>query len=529
MDGQAMLDTAEGAHIEIVNILQRMRELSVQSANDSNDANDRANLQLEIDQLVTEIDRIASTTTWAGQNLVDGTGSFSFQVGSRTTASDTISTSINSMTAAGIGVGAGGTTTAASSGSVAEVGNNVLQVSGTPAAGDVYHFTVGSQDLAVRVDAIEADLSVTDVAAQTNGSSITFDGANTLTVGATATTGADEFDFTINGVTLEVRFAAGQNAAQNAATLETAINNSQLNIATDDSAADGTITINPQTAYSLSTDGGSTFTAQTAVSLNGVHGVAEAIETAIDTLTASKYVGLNTTVASDGSITFDQQVIFSAASSIVAGTTTAGTVDATGTILTLESTGAATTADVFTFALNGTSVTYTIAADSYENSEAGVIGALQAKIDAEAKFSGMGITVAAGTAGDITVTASAKTTTLLQDVSAVGSTTTTATTGLNVTTAAGAQAAINSIDTAITTVNSQRATLGAVSNRLDSTVNNLTNISSNLQAGRGRIEDADFAAETTALAKAQILQQASTAMLAQANAAKQNVLSLLQG
>jgi len=64
---------------------------------------------------------------------------------------------------------------------------------------------------------------------------------------------------------------------------------------------------------------------------------------------------------------------------------------------------------------------------------------------------------------------------------------------------------------------------------LDSTVSNLTNISNNLTAGRGRIEDADFAAETTTLAKTQILQQASTAMLAQANACKQNVLSLLQG
>ena len=78
-------------------------------------------------------------------------------------------------------------------------------------------------------------------------------------------------------------------------------------------------------------------------------------------------------------------------------------------------------------------------------------------------------------------------------------------------------------------VSTQRAELGAVSNRIDSTVQNLTNITSNLQAGRGRIEDADFAAETTNLAKTQILQQASTAMLAQANAAKQNVLSLLQG
>jgi flagellin len=100
---------------------------------------------------------------------------------------------------------------------------------------------------------------------------------------------------------------------------------------------------------------------------------------------------------------------------------------------------------------------------------------------------------------------------------------------VDLTSGAAAQNAINAIDAAITTVNAQRATLGAVSNRLDSTVSNLTNISSNLQAGRGRIEDADFAAETTSLAKSQILQQASTAMLAQANASKQNVLSLLQG
>jgi flagellin len=85
------------------------------------------------------------------------------------------------------------------------------------------------------------------------------------------------------------------------------------------------------------------------------------------------------------------------------------------------------------------------------------------------------------------------------------------------------------LDLAIQQVNSQRAELGSYSNRLDHTVNNLTNVSTNLQAGLGRIEDADFAAETTSLAKSQILQQASTAMLAQANASKQNVLSLLQG
>ena len=83
-------------------------------------------------------------------------------------------------------------------------------------------------------------------------------------------------------------------------------------------------------------------------------------------------------------------------------------------------------------------------------------------------------------------------------------------------------------DAAITTVNVQRSELGAVSNRLSHTVNNLTNISANLSAARGGIEDADFAFETTQLAKLQILNQAATAMLAQANASKQNILSLLQ-
>jgi len=100
---------------------------------------------------------------------------------------------------------------------------------------------------------------------------------------------------------------------------------------------------------------------------------------------------------------------------------------------------------------------------------------------------------------------------------------------IDVSSSTSAATAMETIDAALLQLNNQRANLGAVTNRLDSTINNLTNMSTNLQAGRGRIEDADFAAETTSLAKAQILQQASTAMLAQANASKQNVLSLLQG
>ena len=100
---------------------------------------------------------------------------------------------------------------------------------------------------------------------------------------------------------------------------------------------------------------------------------------------------------------------------------------------------------------------------------------------------------------------------------------------LDIGTQTGAENALSVIDGAIGYVMNSRANLGAISNRLDSTVSNLTNIVTNTEAARSRVQDADFAAESTNLAKAQILQQASTAMLAQANASKQGVLSLLQG
>ena len=92
-----------------------------------------------------------------------------------------------------------------------------------------------------------------------------------------------------------------------------------------------------------------------------------------------------------------------------------------------------------------------------------------------------------------------------------------------------AAATITNLDTAIANVSKERAKLGAVSNRLDSTVTNLDQIRVNLTASKGRIEDADFAQETGNLAKGQILQQAATAMLAQANASKSTVLTLLRG
>ena len=101
--------------------------------------------------------------------------------------------------------------------------------------------------------------------------------------------------------------------------------------------------------------------------------------------------------------------------------------------------------------------------------------------------------------------------------------------GVNVSSLSGASAALDNIDKAIDTVSGFRASFGAVENRIDAKINNLTTLKTNTQAAQSRIEDADFAAETTNMTKSQILSQAATSMLAQANASKQNLLALLQG
>jgi flagellin-like hook-associated protein FlgL len=99
--------------------------------------------------------------------------------------------------------------------------------------------------------------------------------------------------------------------------------------------------------------------------------------------------------------------------------------------------------------------------------------------------------------------------------------------GIDLTSGDLSREALTRLDTALQTINSQRAELGSLSNRLDHIIANNTNASTNTKASLGRIQDADFAAETTKLAKSKILEQSSTAMLAQANASVYEVLTLI--
>ena len=149
---------------------------------------------------------------------------------------------------------------------------------------------------------------------------------------------------------------------------------------------------------------------------------------------------------------------------------------------------------------------------------------------------GLAVTVAAGTTATIsmaraltgTATTGSTVVTNIESLSASEAAGATFSGGISVETAEAASDAIDRIDAALVKLQEQRAELGSVSNRLDHTITNLSNVNVNLQASRSRIEDAD-AAETSNLTKNQILSQAATAMLAQANASKQSVLSLLQG
>ena len=112
MDAQALIDTAEGGLQETEALLQRIRELAIQAASDTNSSADRAALDAEKTQLMAEIDRIANSTTWAGQNLLDGTFSNkNFQVGGGTMAMDSLSSSIAEMSGNGLSLSSNDITT----------------------------------------------------------------------------------------------------------------------------------------------------------------------------------------------------------------------------------------------------------------------------------------------------------------------------------------------------------------------------------------------------------------------------------
>lgn len=171
--------------------------------------------------------------------------------------------------------------------------------------------------------------------------------------------------------------------------------------------------------------------------------------------------------------------------------------------------------------------TYTDTDRGYMNAEVGELQEQIADILANTEFNGVTLfSTTAGTDETFTIATDATNTVTLTSKAIDG--TDISATALDVSTSALADTTIGNVDNALASISDTRATLGAGQNRLESAVANLQTNSTNLSDARSRITDTDYSAETTALAKAQILSQASTAMLAQANQSQQNVLSLLR-
>jgi flagellin len=250
-------------------------------------------------------------------------------------------------------------------------------------------------------------------------------------------------------------------------------------------------------------------------------------------------------------------------SSSIAGVT--ATANATAVTGAAAPTAAAVTLATNDLVINGVSITGAVTAATTESDTIGLINGQSTLTGVTAIDNGGKIKLTATDGRNITVTATANgtsasgfataSTTTVGTVSLASTNTTAASAGINITavgtsgftvannsaslnsgtvsnlsvaTAAGANLALSTVDAALTTIDSTRAALGAYQNRFQSAINSIQTTSVNLTASRSRIQDTDFAAETAKLTRAQILQQAGTAMVAQANSAPQQVLALLK-
>jgi flagellin len=428
-DGISLAQTAEGALNQTGDILQRIRQLAIQSANATNSATDRKALNDEVNQLVQEVNRISSTTTFNGLKVLDGTyQGQQFQVGAN--ANETIGVSIQ---------GASST----------DLQNNTI----TLATGTA-HDGLGA-----------AEAAAAGTAPATNGV-----GAQTLTISG----GAGSSTVTVNAGDQ----ASAVAAAVNAVVASTGVSAKAITTATVNGlAANGTI--------SLKVNGGGT---ATTISAQVTTTDLTALATAINNVTGKTNVSA-TLSADKTAVTLTQ---------------------ADGKDITVEafsnSAGGATTINVTGSSASDTAVSL---------------------VNAAANSTRVGGTVTLNSSLGFTAVTSAGT-----DVIAGGTTTTASTaaklSSVDISTVSGANSALDIIDAALSQIDSLRASLGAIQNRFENTIANLQTTSENLSASRSRIRDADFAAETASLTRAQILQQAGTAVLAQANAIPQNVLTLLK-
>jgi flagellin len=413
-DGISLAQTAEGAMSAISTNLQRIRELAVQSANATNSTSDRRAINAEANQMLSELDRIATATQFNGKNLLDGSASSSiFQVGAN--ANQTITTTTSNLRTSVYGTQLGQST------------NVTVAATATPLTGDI------------PINGV-AQATVTLTAADTAKSAANAINGQTETTGVTATArNITELKFTTNTGTVSL-------------------------------AVKGSNT----TSVPVS------FTAPT----NDAAGLAAAVG-AFNDVSGTTGITATLNAGKDGLIL----------------------TNADGSNIDLENNSA--TAVLELGAQDNTSATLAFSPGVPAGAAGGTVVATGAvELQSDKAFS-IGTSTSPLFTTDDTST-----------LNAVNS--------IDLTTVDGATKALKIADGALAVVSSNRAQLGAVQNRFLTTIDNLNTTSENLSASRSRIQDADFAMETANLSRTQILQQAGTAMVAQANQLPQGVLALLR-
>jgi flagellin len=641
-DAISMSQTAEGAFSNVSEILQRMRELAVQSSSGTNNDGDRANLQLEVAQLKSQIDDIATKTHFNNIKLLDGTaqkvtiqtgvnagdnmtiGFASAQtkdigIGTKTTLSSTGGTyaagsNFSALTAStlylnGVAVGAsfatddnassaegassaiakaaainrvaslsgvyakaGPTSVSGTSMTAAATGPGTITINGV--ATDSFSVTAdAATSRKLTVAAINAKSALTGVTATDTGDDVTgvtltaADGRNidiafgTLTAATTGVKGTSTnvgaFDlFTLDGRSITVDTTAGANAAMTTSGLRAGTYKA-------DTATYTSFARTATTAATAPTSAVAGLLTSSSMIINGV-----AIGAALTTDDTASDVTATSSTRATSAIAIAAAINRSSAQSGV--TATAAPNILRGSSFTAPAAGASTATSMY---LNGQTIsivnnqTLNGVIDSV-NRYSGLTGVVASQwgngmqltaadgrnisIGSTAGVAQLGLTdVTIGTAGTATASVTYTSNVTLSSDNAFtvkagtngvtnlenlgfrqgtfgGSDTGMKINQVDVSTSSGSTQALIAIDAAINTISKAQATSGAINNRLDAVINNLTESNQNISASRSRILDTDYATETTNLAKQQIISQAATAMLAQANQQSQSVLSLLK-
>ena len=402
-DGISFAQTAEGALEESTNILQRIRELSIQSANDINTASDRESLDAEVQQLVEELNRIGDTTTFNDQKVLNGNFVQSFF----------------------------------------HVGANARQT---------------------------LTVSVKDARATALGRAAVLTSTNTVTAALA------DGDVVINGTTIRATVAVDDQFSTTQKT-SSALAKAQ---AINDSSA---------------------FTGVSARALASVDSGNADIQGG--TLDSTNYIQINGVVITGFTVQSDDAdgELLAQINAVSRETGVVASLDQNSRVVLTAEDGRNIHAETF----GNTNVNLGLGASSVTRGKLELTSSDQVRIEG-ANTDRLGLTNA---------------------VELVGVNSTNSVDTVDVLTREGANRTLDIVDRALEQVSGDRARLGALQNRLESTISNLSTISENLSSSRSRILDADFASETAALSRNQILQQAGTSILAQANQQPQQALALL--